>query len=76
MAHCLSQPSSCEEEVFKIIGYVGHGINGVRASDGFGKSSNCVTDNAPCLLDVPTQSLPVSPPPMTTTCLPFALSSW
>ena len=35
--------------------------------------SNCNTDLAPCLIAVPTQSFPVSPPPMTNTFLPFAL---
>ena len=31
-----------------------------------------VTERAPCRIDVPTQSEPVSPPPMTTTSLPLA----
>ncbi len=31
-----------------------------------------VTDRRPCRLEVPMQSEPVSPPPMTTTCLPPA----
>ena len=38
-----------------------------------GISSNCVTLAAPWRLLVPTQSLPVSPPPMTITCLPSAV---
>ena len=41
-------------------------------SGGIGMSSNWVTLFAPWRLLVPTQSLPVSPPPMTTTCLPSA----
>ncbi len=36
-------------------------------------TSSCVTEAAPCRFDVPTQSEPVSPPPMTMTCLPLAL---
>ena len=31
--------------------------------------SSCVTDRAPCLIDVPIQSEPVSPPPITITSL-------
>ena len=38
-------------------------------------SSNWVTEAAPWRLLVPTQSEPVSPPPITTTCLPLA-SVW
>ena len=34
--------------------------------------SICVILAAPCRLLVPMQSLPVSPPPMTNTCLPLA----
>ena len=37
-----------------------------------GSSSNWVTEAAPCRFEVPTQSDPVSPPPMMTTCLPVA----
>jgi hypothetical protein len=40
---------------------------------GWGMISSCVTDAAPWRFDVPMQSEPVSPPPMTTTCLPFAV---
>ena len=35
-------------------------------------SSNCVRLAQPCRFDVPVQSLPVSPPPMTITSLPVA----
>ena len=34
--------------------------------------SSCVTLSAPWRIDVPMQSDPVSPPPITTTCLPPA----
>ena len=34
--------------------------------------SSCVTDSAPWRTDVPMQSEPVSPPPITTTCFPAA----
>ncbi len=42
-------------------------------SGGLGRISNWVIDCAPCRLEVPIQSDPVSPPPITTTCLPLAL---
>ena len=41
-------------------------------SGGGGMISKLVTDKAPCRIDVPMQSDPVSPPPMTMTFLPFA----
>ena len=41
-------------------------------SGGWGRISSCVTETAPCRNDVPMQSEPVSPPPITTTCLPVA----
>ena len=41
-------------------------------SGGCGMISSCVTDSAPWRAEVPMQSEPVSPPPMTTTCLPAA----
>ena len=41
-------------------------------SGGFGMISSCVTDSAPWRIEVPMQSEPVSPPPITTTCLPAA----
>ena len=57
-----------------IIGYVGHGlVSGPRASGGVGMISSWVTEAAPCRCAVPRQSAPVSPPPMITTCLPWAL---
>ena len=39
---------------------------------GFGMISSWVTDSAPWRIEVPMQSDPVSPPPMTMTCLPPA----
>src|SRR6185369_7440550 len=72
MAQCLSQPSSCEEEVRSISGQFGQGVVPSLSAGGLGISSICVTDKAPCLLDVPTQSEPVSPPPITITFLPVA----
>ena len=42
-------------------------------SGGFGMISSCVTEAAPWRAEVPMQSDPVSPPPITTTCLPLAL---
>ena len=55
-------------------GHSGHGFPGARDAGGFGMISICVTLFAPCRLAVPTQSLPVSPPPMTSTSLPAALT--
>ena len=72
-AQSRSQPSSCEDDVRSLIGQYGHTSGLFSASGGCGSSSNCVTDAAPWRFDVPTQSEPVSPPPMTTTCLPVAM---
>ena len=67
-------PSSCDEEVRSRTGQYGHtGL--FSTSGGIGSTSNCVIDLAPWRLDVPTQSEPVSPPPMITTCLSVAQSS-
>ena len=41
-------------------------------SGGCGMISKLVTDSAPWRIEVPMQSEPVSPPPITTTCLPVA----
>ena len=43
-------------------------------SGSFGIISSCVTDLAPRRITVPTQSFPVSPPPITRTCLSLAIS--
>ena len=41
--------------------------------EGFGIISSCVTGFGPSVgIAVPTQSFPVSPPPITSTCFPFA----
>ena len=50
----------------------GQGVWSVRPSGGLGMISICVTERAPWRIEVPTQSEPVSPPPMTTTSLPVA----
>ena len=72
-----AQPSSCEDDVRRTRGHAGHGFSGMRTSGGFGMSSSCETLFACWRLEVPTQSEPVSPPPMTTTCLPVArIGSW
>ncbi len=52
---------------------VGHGLLAARVSGGRGMISSWVIDAAPCRLDVPIQSDPVSPPPITITCLPLAV---
>ena len=43
-----------------------------RCSGGCGMISSWVTEAAPWRFEVPMQSEPVSPPPITTTCLPLA----
>ncbi|CCZ13164.1 unknown [Prevotella sp. CAG:487] len=68
-----SQPSSWLELVFSTCCHCGHGVAGLCPTGGFGIISICITDTAPCLLLVPMQSLPVSPPPITSTRLPLAL---
>ena len=45
-----------------------------RCSGGCGMISSWVTEAAPWRFEVPMQSEPVSPPPITTTCLPLAVS--
>ena len=72
-AQSRSQPSSCDDDVRSLIGQFGHTSGLFSDSGGCGSSSNCVIDAAPWRLDVPTQSEPVSPPPMMTTCLPVAM---
>lgn len=54
------------------LGHWGQGLSLPRATGGLGSSSKFVTDLAPCRMDVPMQSFPVSPPPMTITSLPLA----
>ena len=74
MDQSRSTPSSCEDEVRSRVGQ--YGQTGLRStSGGIGNSSKLVTEAAPWRFEVPMQSEPVSPPPITTTCLPFAQSS-
>ena len=72
-ANSRAAPSSWLDEVRSLIGQYGHTSGLFSCSGGMGITSNCVTLLAPWRLLVPTQSLPVSPPPMTMTCLPLAL---
>ena len=72
IANSRSQPSSWLDEVRSLIGQYGQTSGLFSCSGGIGSSSNWVTLFAPWRLLVPTQSLPVSPPPMTITSLPSA----
>ena len=63
-------PSSWLLLVFSTCGYRGQGVVGLCPTGGWGMISICVTLAA---LAVPTQSLPVSPPPMTRIFLPLQL---
>ena len=65
-------PSSWLDEVRYLSGQSGQVSPLSGWSGGRGRISSWVTDSAPWRLDVPIQSEPVSPPPMTTTCLPPA----
>ena len=68
-------PSSCEVEVRSLIGQYGQ-VRGLSScSGGCGRSSKFTTDFAPWRIEVPMQSLPVSPPPITTTCLPVGAAT-
>ena len=69
-----SQPSCCEEEVRSLSGQSGHTSALFSFTGGWGMISSWVTEAAPWRLEVPMQSEPVSPPPITTTCLPLAVS--
>ena len=56
------------------IGQRGHGVTSSgRERGGSPTSSICVTDAAPSRCAFATQSAPVSPPPITITCLPAAV---
>ena len=72
MANSRAQPSSWLELVRSLVGQYGQVSGLFSCSGGIGITSNCVTLAAPWRLLVPTQSLPVSPPPITITCLPAA----
>ena len=71
--HRRSQPSSWLLLVFNTMGHCGQGVAGLYPTGGLGIISIWVTLKAPCRLLVPMQSLPVSPPPITNTCLPRAV---
>mmetsp|Transcript_5879 Transcript_5879/g.18048 ORF Transcript_5879/g.18048 Transcript_5879/m.18048 type:complete len:317 (+) Transcript_5879:443-1393(+) len=53
-------------------GHCGHGLFLPRAAGGLGSSSRLMIDAAPWRALVAMQSVPVSPPPMTITCLSLA----
>ena len=66
-------PSSWELEVRRMFGHAGQlGFHCSFHSGGRGMISNWCTSRAPMRIAVPTQSDPVSPPPMTRTILSFA----
>ena len=67
-----SAPSSWLDEVRSFSGQSGQVSSLFSFSGGCGMISNLVTDSAPWRIEVPMQSEPVSPPPITTTCLPPA----
>lgn len=54
------------------LGHWGHGLSLPRDAGGRGSNSKLTTDLAPCRIDVPIQSFPVSPPPITMTSFPLA----
>ena len=65
-------PSSWLDEVRSFSGHSGQVSGLFSCSGGCGMISKLVTDLAPWRIEVPMQSEPVSPPPMTTTCLSLA----
>ena len=65
-------PSAWLDEVRSLSGQFGQVSALFSFSGGFGRISSCVTETAPWRNEVPMQSEPVSPPPITTTCLPSA----
>ena len=71
-AKSRSAPSSWLDEVRNFSGQFGQVSALFSCSGGSGMISKLVTDSAPWRNEVPMQSEPVSPPPMTTTCLPVA----
>ena len=57
-------------------GHRGQGVRSLgRSFGGSGSSSSWTIDSAPSRTALPTQSAPVSPPPITTTRLPAAVSA-
>ena len=55
-----------------IRGQLGQGVSGLLAFRRLGQDFQLRDRLRPWRIEVPTQSLPVSPPPMTITCLPLA----
>ena len=73
IAKSCSPPSLMAYERRYFIGHRGHGVRSSgRERGGSPSSSIWVTEAAPSRCALPTQSAPVSPPPITTTCLPAA----
>ena len=70
----FSVPSSWLELVRSLSGQYGQVMGRFSSTGGCGITSNWVTLTAPWRMLVPTQSEPVSPPPMTMTFLPSARS--
>ena len=68
-------PSAWLDDVRIFKGQFGQVSALFSCSGGAGMISSWVTDLAPCRNEVPMQSEPVSPPPITTTCLPPARMS-
>ena len=74
IAKSCSPPSLIAYERRIFTGHSGHGVRSSgRDAGGSPSSSICVTDAAPSRCELPTQSAPVSPPPITITCLPAAV---
>ena len=71
-AKSRSAPSSWLDEVRILKGQFGQVSSLFSFSGGRGMISSWVTESAPWRIEVPMQSEPVSPPPITTTCLPPA----
>ena len=71
-AKSRSAPSSWLEEVRSFIGQSGQVSSLFSFAGGCGMISKLVTESAPWRIEVPMQSEPVSPPPITTTCLSLA----
>ena len=74
-ANSRAAPSAWLDDVRIFSGQFGQVSALFSCSGGAGMISSCVTDFAPCRNEVPMQSEPVSPPPITTTCLPPARMS-
>src|ERR1700694_1336318 len=71
-ANSRSAPSSWACEVRSLSGQSGQVSSLFSFAGGCGNSSRFVTESAPWRIAVPMQSDPVSPPPMTMTCLRLA----